>query len=222
MSHRRRPTPAGPNIPPPPTDPSGPGKSAAAAAAAKVLTQEAVTEALGADVPPREAAERITFATWAIVTGKSPGGIFNELPAVDDETAAKIAERLSERAEGTITVEDVRAAKTVEQLATTVREFLEAGELEGFVRTLRARKEGTNHVPVFVFHPAGGSTVVYEPLLAAARGRSGVRVGTRRGLDRGACRGVRAQADGTGRQGPYVLAGWSLGGALAYACAVGG
>ena len=130
--------PAGPNIPPPPTDPSGPGKSAAAAApaqsaaaaaAAKVLTQEAVTEALGADVPPREAAERITFATWAIVTGKSPGGIFNELPAVDDETAAKIAERLSERAEGTITVEDVRAAKTIEQLATTVREFLEAGEL---------------------------------------------------------------------------------------------
>ena len=39
-----------------------------------------VTEALGADVPPREAAERVTFATWAIVTGKSPGGIFNALP----------------------------------------------------------------------------------------------------------------------------------------------
>lgn len=45
-------------IPPPPTDPSGPAKAApakptatAAAAAAKVLTQEAVTEALGADVP---------------------------------------------------------------------------------------------------------------------------------------------------------------------------
>ena len=75
-------------------------------------------------MPPREAAERVTFATWAIVTGKSPGGIFNELPAVDDDTAAKIAERLSERAEGHITGEDVRAARTVEQLASTVREFL--------------------------------------------------------------------------------------------------
>ena len=68
--------------------------------AAQVLTQEAVTEALGADVPPREAAERVTFATWAIVTGKSPGGIFNALPALDDETAEKMAQRLSERAEG--------------------------------------------------------------------------------------------------------------------------
>ncbi len=38
--------------PAPPSDPSGPSKATAAAAAAKVLTQEAVTEALGADVPP--------------------------------------------------------------------------------------------------------------------------------------------------------------------------
>lgn len=80
-------------VPPPPTNPEGPAKAkaTAAAAAAKVLTQEAVTEALGADVPPRDAAERVTFATWAIVTGKSPGGIFNELPALDDETAGKLA-----------------------------------------------------------------------------------------------------------------------------------
>ena len=214
--------PAGPNIPPPPTDPSGPGKSAAAAAAAKVLTQEAVTEALGAEVPPREAAERITFATWAIVTGKSPGGIFNELPAVDDETAAKIAERLSERAEGTITVEDVRAAKTIEQLATTVREFLEAGELEGFVRTLRAPKEGTNHVPVFVFHPAGGSTVVYEPLLKRLPADVPV-YGLERvegSIEERAAEYVPKLME-LGGKGPYILAGWSLGGALAYACAVG-
>ncbi|BBZ78294.1 polyketide synthase [Mycolicibacterium anyangense] len=226
--------PAGPAIPPPPTDPSGPGagksagaseatgKSAAAKAAAKVLTQEAVTEALGADVPPREAAERVTFATWAIVTGKSPGGIFNELPAVDDETAGKIAQRLSERAEGTITVEDVRAAKTIEELATTVREFLEAGELEGFVRTLRAPKEGSKHVPVFVFHPAGGSTVVYEPLLKRLPADTPV-YGLERvegSIEERAAEYVPKLMEINGK-GPYILAGWSLGGALAYACAVG-
>ncbi|MCI4674253.1 polyketide synthase Pks13 [Candidatus Mycolicibacterium alkanivorans] len=213
---------AGPNIPPPPTDPSGPGKSAAGAAAAKVLTQEAVTQALGADVPPREAAERVTFATWAIVTGKSPGGIFNELPAVDDDTAAKIAERLSERAEGNITVEDVRAATTIEQLATTVRQFLEAGELEGFVRTLRAPKEGTRHVAVFVFHPAGGSTVVYEPLLKRLPADTPV-YGLERvegSIEERAAEYVPKLMEMNGK-GPYLLAGWSLGGALAYACAVG-
>ena len=73
-----------------------------------MLNQQAVAEALGSDVPPRDAAERVTFATWAIVTGKSPGGIFNALPTLDDETAEKMAQRLSERAEGTITVEDVQ------------------------------------------------------------------------------------------------------------------
>lgn len=148
--------PAGPAVPPPPTNPSGPAgpsQATAAAAAAKVLTQEAVTEALGADVPPRDAAERVTFATWAIVTGKSPGGIFNELPAVDDATATKLSERLSERAEGIVTVEQVRAAKTIEALSTIVRDQLEDGVVDGFVRTLRPAKQGGPQVPLFVFHP---------------------------------------------------------------------
>ena len=224
--------PLGPDIPPPPTDPSGPGAPAAtaaadtpAAAAAKVLTQQAVVDALGADVPPREAAERVTFATWAIVTGKSPGGIFNPLPKVDDDIAAKIAARLTERCEGTITVEDVRAATTIEELATTVREHLEAGELDGFVRTLRARKagpEGEARVPVFVFHPAGGSTVVYEPLLKRLPEDTPM-YGLERvegSIEERAAEYVPKLLE-MGGKGPFILAGWSLGGVLAYACAIG-
>ncbi|HKV17981.1 MAG TPA: polyketide synthase Pks13, partial [Mycobacterium sp.] len=213
-------------IPPPPTDPSGPkangnGQQSAAALAAEVLTQEAVTEALGADVPPREAAERVTFATWAIVTGKSPGGIFNALPKVDDETAEKIAARLSERAEGTLTVDDVKNSPTIEALATIVREHLEAGELDGFVRVLRAPKEGSRAIPVFVFHPAGGSTVVYEPLLKRLPADTPMY-----GIER-----VEGSVEERAAEylpklmemhdGPFILAGWSLGGALAYACAIG-
>jgi polyketide synthase 13 len=226
-------TPPAPSIPPPPTNPSGPNangdKSPAALAALGphaerrgVLTQEAVTEALGADVPPREAAERVTFATWAIVTGKSPGGIFNELPSLDDETAAKMAERLSERAEGTITAEDVKNSKTIEALASIVREHLEAGEIDGFVRTLRARKEGSDRTPVFVFHPAGGSTVVYEPLLKRLPPDIPMY-----GFERveGAIEERAAEylpkLQELGGNGPFVLVGWSLGGALAYACAIG-
>ncbi|WP_322789306.1 polyketide synthase Pks13 [Mycolicibacterium sarraceniae] len=208
-------------IPPPPTDPSGP-KSTAAAAAAKVLTQEAVTEALGADVPPRDAAERVTFATWAIVTRKSPGGIFNELPALDDETATKMAGRLSERADGTITVEDVKSAKTIEELATTVRNQLEDGVVDGFVRVLRARQEGSTKTPVFVFHPAGGSTVVYEPLMKRLPADTPI-YGLERvegSIEERAAEYVPKLMEINGA-GPYILTGWSLGGALAYACAVG-
>ncbi|MGE0215694.1 polyketide synthase Pks13 [Mycolicibacterium sp.] len=227
--------PSGPSVPAPPTDPSGPSaerssgsdvssreRSSVAGLAAKVLTQEAVTEALGADVPPRDAAERVTFATWAIVTGTSPGGIFNELPTVDDAVATKIADRLSERAEGTITAEQVGAARTIQDLATVVRDVMDAGEVDGFVRTLRARPEGSNRVPVFVFHPAGGSTVVYEPLMKRLPPDTPVY-----GIER-----VEGSVEERAREyvpklreiqgeGPFILAGWSLGGALAYACAVG-
>ena len=216
-----------PDVPPPPTNPAGPNAPALpaqspTAVAGKALSQQAVVEALGTDVPPREAAERITFATWAIVTGKSPGGIFNELPKIDDETAAKIAARLSERAEGTITVEQVKTATTIEELATDVREYLEAGELEGFVRTLRAPKEGVDSVPIFVFHPAGGSTVVYEPLVKRLPPDNPV-YGLERveGSIEERARQYVPKLQEIGGNGPFVLAGWSLGGALAYACAVG-
>jgi len=212
------------DIPPPPTNPAGPDSPAAQpdlAAAAAVLNQQAIAEALNSDVPPRDAAERLTFATWAIVTKKSPGGIFNALPALDDDTATQLAHRLSERAEGTITVDDVRFAPTIEALATTVREFLEAGEIDGFVRTIRAA-EGAGQIPVYVFHAAGGSTVVYEPLLnrlPAGTPMYGLeRVeGT---IEERAAIYVPKLLELNGDK-PFILAGWSLGGALSYACAIG-
>lgn len=216
--------PSAPSIPAPPTDPSGPtgAKPSAAGLAAKVLTQEAVTEALGADVPPRDAAERVTFATWAIVTGKSPGGIFNELPSIADDVAEKIAARLSERADGTVTAEQVRAARTIQDLSVAVRDEMDSGEVDGFVRTIRARQEGSNRIPVFVFHPAGGSTVVYEPLLKRLPADTPM-YGFERvegSVEERAAEYIPKLREIQG-DGPYILVGWSLGGALAYACAIG-
>lgn len=223
--------PSGPAVPPPPTNPSGPAAAqptqSAAAAAAEALNQKAVAEALNSDVPPRDASERVTFATWAIVTGKSPGGIFNALPSITDEQAEKMAVRLSERAEGTITTDDVKKAQTIEELSTTVREFLEAGQLDGFVRVIRPA-ENDDQVPVFVFHAAGGSTVVYEPLLNRLPAGTPM-IGLERvegSIEERAAQYVPKllELNGwvDGKKGkPFILAGWSLGGALSYACAIG-
>jgi polyketide synthase 13 len=212
-------------IPPPPTDPSGPsgnGVKSNLTGAAETLSQEAVAKALNSDVPPRDAAERVVFATWAIVTGKSPGGIFNPLPKLDQDAATKMAQRLAERAEGPISAEDVLTSETIEALAEKVRAYFESGQIDGFVRTLRARADDDSKVPVFVFHPAGGSTVVYEPLLNRLPADTPMY-----GLERveGTVQERAAQYvpkllemnDGK----PFILAGWSLGGALAYACAIG-
>ncbi|MUL66257.1 polyketide synthase [Mycobacterium sp. CBMA 234] len=223
--------PSGPAVPPPPTNPSGPAAAqpakSATAVAAEVLNQKAVADALNSDVPPRDASERVTFATWAIVTGKSPGGIFNALPSITDEQAEKMATRLSERVEGTITADDVKKAQTIEELSTTVREFLESGELDGFVRVIRAA-ENDDQIPVFVFHAAGGSTVVYEPLLNRLPAGTPM-IGLERvegTIEERATQYVPKllELNGwvDGKKGkPFILAGWSLGGALAYACAIG-
>ncbi len=76
--------------------------------------------------------------------------------------------------------------------------------------------------PVFVFHAAGGSTVVYEPLLKRLPADTPMY-----GFERveGTVEERAAQylpkLRELGGDGPFILAGWSLGGVLAYACAIG-
>ena len=86
--------PAGPDILPPPTKPAGPRRpgcgpiNTAAGAAAKVLTQQAVVDALGSDVPPRAKPPSGSPSPHLGDRDRwSPGGIFNELPKIDDDTA---------------------------------------------------------------------------------------------------------------------------------------
>ncbi|WP_280468493.1 polyketide synthase Pks13 [Nocardia cyriacigeorgica] len=173
------------------------------------------------DVPPRDAAERLTFATWAVVTGKSAKGIFNTLPILDEDTAEKLAARLTERVGAEVTIDDVLDSETIEELADVVRRLQDSGaDVDGFIRPLRPRAEGSNAVPVFVFHPSGGNTLVYEPLLKKLPETTPMY-----GLER-----VDGEIDERARQyvpelrkiqgdGPYVLYGWSLGAVLAMAVA---
>ncbi|MGZ8177534.1 polyketide synthase Pks13 [Williamsia sp. SKLECPSW1] len=217
-------TPAQDPTPAPEAAPDSDQPTDAPAAPAALVDQAAVAAAAGADVPPRDAAERLTFGVWTKVTGSSPGGIFTKLPVLDEDTAEKLTERLSERAGGEIDIEDVLDAETIEDLATYVREHLEGGAVDGFVRYLRTPEgsdtAGSPKPPLLLFHPAGGSSMAYEPLLKRLPEDQPVI-----GFDR---------VEGTIAErveqylpkllevvpsGPYILAGWSLGGALAYGCA---
>ncbi|MEV0029266.1 polyketide synthase Pks13 [Nocardia sp. NPDC050793] len=189
----------------------------APAEAAAMFGGQEQSSATEDDVPPRDAAERLTFASWAVVTGKSAGGIFNTLPILEEEVAEKLAARLTERVGAEITLDDVLDCETIEQLADVVRQLQDSGaDVDGFVRPLRAPAEGSNAVPVFVFHPAGGNTLVYEPLLKRLPADTPMY-----GFER-----VEGSIEERARQylpelrkiqgnGPYVLYGWSLGAVLA-------
>lgn len=172
--------------------------------------------ATGGGVAPRDASERLVFATWAKVTGKAAPGVTSELPSIDEEQARGIAERLSERSGAKVSAEDVLAADTLEPLSEKVRSSLES-EVEGNIRVLRARPEGSTRPAVFLFHPAGGSSVVYAPLMRRLPEDVPV-YGVERLegelADRAASylEEIIELADGQ----RVVLGGWSFGGALAY------
>ncbi|GAB90550.1 polyketide synthase Pks13 [Gordonia rhizosphera] len=190
--------------------------------------QAAVAEATGADVPPRDAAERLTFGVYAVVTKKSAGGVFNKLPVLEEEVAKDLTDRLNERTGGDIDVEDILDSESIEEMSNYVREFLDSGaHTDGFLRYLRlidGKKTydtaAGDRVPALLFHPAGGNTSAYEALLKRLPDDQPVI-----GFDR-----VEGTIEERVRQylprlrevqphGPYVLIGWSLGGALAYGCA---
>lgn len=174
----------------------------------------AKARAKGVGVAPRDASERMVFGAWAKYAGAAAAGVTSELPEVSEKVAAEIAAHLSERSGIEVTAADVRGAATLEPLANLVREGLET-EVEGNIRVFRDGSAQRN--PVFCFHPAGGSSVVYAPL--ARRLDEDVPVyGVERlegSLEERAAQYVKdieELADGR----KVILAGWSFGGALAY------
>ncbi len=189
-----------------------------------------MAEAAGSDVPPRDAAERLTFAVYATITGKSAGGIFNKLPVLSEETAQKLTDKLNERTGGDVDVEDVLDSETIEEMADYVRSYLDAGAAtDGFLRYLRLVPDGKKSydtsagdpVPVLMFHPAGGNTSAYEALLKRLPDDQPV-IGFDRGVEGPIDERVREYLPKLREvqpHGPYVLVGWSFGGALAYGVA---
>ena len=166
----------------------------------------------GVGVAPRDASERMVFGTWATFTGKAAAGVTSALPQVSDEIAEKIAERLTERAGIEVTAQQVQEAEALENLADLVREGLET-EVEGNIRVLRE----ADGPAVFMFHPAGGTTVVYQPLtrrLPADVAVYGVERIEGSLEDRAAAYIEDILHYARGRK--VVLGGWSFGGALAY------
>lgn len=200
-----------------PAEPVAPAATAAPAAPTESAAPSASAAfAGGPAVAPRDASERMVFGTWASITGAAVPGVTSPLPTIDDATAEKIAARLSERSGATISAAQVREADSLEPLADLVRKAFET-DVDGNIRVLRARSEGSTRPAVFMFHPAGGSTVTYRPLTRRLPEDVPVygverREGSLEERAAGYLADIRTYADGH----PVILGGWSFGGALAY------
>ncbi|NGN69789.1 non-ribosomal peptide synthetase, partial [Streptomyces sp. A7024] len=187
----------------------------------------APSEAATDRVLPRDAAERLVAHAWQHVAGGPPPGAEDDL-RLDDHPPAlrrRLAAELTERAGLPVTPDDLiddqhtrpvtpAAPVTVAAIAARLRPALEAADAEP-VRTLRG---GGTRPPLFLAHPAGGSSSVYRPLIS--------RIGDDRpcyGLERlpdlrDVPERAAAYADlirTTHPEGPWVVGGWSYGGLLA-------
>ena len=174
------------------------------------------SKASGVGVAPRDASERMVFATWATFTGAAAAGVTSDLPVITDEQAQQIAQRLTERAGVEITAQQIKDAETLEPLSDLVREGLES-EVEGNIRVLRE----ADGPAVFMFHPAGGTTVVYQPLMRRL-GEDVAVYGVER-LEGTLEERAAAYLDDIvkyARGRKVILGGWSFGGALAFEVAL--
>ncbi|MFG2385444.1 SDR family NAD(P)-dependent oxidoreductase [Streptomyces avermitilis] len=179
--------------------------------------------ALPTMLDPRDAAERLVAGVWSEILGRRPEGVNQDFVAAggDRRTAHDLVEGIRRRLDATaprLTTEHVLDHSTVATLADLIRPAVN-GTGESVLRVLRDVQPGTHRPALFIFHPAGGPTSVYLPLVQLLPTTQPVY-----GFDRvdslGTMEEKAAYYLGLIRelqpQGPYHLLGWSFGGCLAY------
>ncbi|MEX5637076.1 SDR family NAD(P)-dependent oxidoreductase [Parafrankia sp. FMc2] len=118
-----------------------------------------------------------------------------------------------------VSATELFAEPTVAAMADLLRDRFE-GDTGSPVRFLRPLGDGA---PLFLFHPAGGTSSVYHPLVSQLPDRLGCvgfeRLDEIRTVEQKAARYVELLREFQ-PTGPYRLAGWSFGGVLAYEAAV--
>ncbi|MCW2952563.1 MAG: polyketide synthase [Conexibacter sp.] len=168
-------------------------------------------------VAPRDAGERLVAAAWEEVLGRADFGVTDSCDEQDRDAAAadRVSELLSRRSGRLVSADQLLANPTIERQAALVREPDPASR-----SPLRLLREGDGAATsLFMFHPGGGDTLVYRQLVEQLD--PGLTVW---GLDRlSDVFTVEHRAERyvellrkTQSTGPYLLAGWSFGGALAY------
>ncbi|GHG07302.1 MULTISPECIES: type I polyketide synthase [Amycolatopsis] len=178
------------------------------------------------DEPPArgrawDAADRLVLRLWRQHTGTDAAGPHVRLTgtADPDRLARLLADGLAAELDTPVDPADLLRHDSLAAVADVARALLDTREERGPVHLLKPGDAGT--APLLLFHPGGSTCTVYRPLLD--RLPAGVPcVGFERvpgaGIEERVERLlplVRARVP----HGPYRLAGWSFGGALAYGLA---
>ncbi|MFJ8106832.1 SDR family NAD(P)-dependent oxidoreductase [Streptomyces sp. NPDC096132] len=182
------------------------------------------TPTLPSFLGPRDAAERLVASAWEEVLGQGPKDIREDFTAAggDRSAAAAMADairrRLGDETELSLTDDAVLAHGTVAAVAELIRHVVNRTGRSALT-ILRPALAGSQRPPLFTFHPAGGPTSVYLPLMELLPADQPVygleRVDELRTMEDKAAH-YRTLIRDVQQEGPYHLLGWSFGGCLAY------
>ncbi|WP_410565507.1 beta-ketoacyl synthase N-terminal-like domain-containing protein [Amycolatopsis sp. cmx-4-61] len=178
------------------------------------------------DEPPArgrawDAADRLVLRLWRQHTGTDAAGPHVRLTGTEEphRLARLLADDLTAELDTPVAPEDLLRHDSLAAVADVARALLDTREERGPVHLLKAGDAGT--APLLLFHPGGSTCTVYRPLLD--RLPDGVPCA---GFERVPGAGIEDRVErllplvrARVPHGPYRLAGWSFGGALAYGVA---
>ncbi len=180
-----------------------------------------------ARIEPRDEAEAVVWRLWADLLGHEDFGVTDDFFAIGGHSllATILITRLRKQLGMALSLQNLLQGPRVDLIAARIRDDATApapspgGASETLV-TLRAGRAGG---PVlFVVHPIGGDVLCYRDLAAALSPELTV-IGIRSQQPNGRQPSVRDLAEAYVQEvlrvqpdGPYRLAGWSMGGVVAY------
>jgi thioesterase domain-containing protein/acyl carrier protein len=176
-----------------------------------------------ASVAPRDELERELASIWAEVLGVSSVGVTDSFFALGGQSllAVRLVARLQERLGRAIPLAALFEGPTIEELAARLR----AGASAPVRRNLLTLQPEGRRTPTFWVHPVGGNVLCYAELarhLGPGRPFHALRAtgldGREPPLDsvEEMARRYVEQVRAVQPEGPYLLGGWSLGGAVAF------
>ena len=186
----------------------------AAASSARPSVTAPPTAGQARGVLPRDAAERLVAQTWQAESGDLTAGVCDKLEVLTErpDLAAALVRALSEQLQRPVpALAAPTAQSTLADVANHIRPLLEE-PVDGPVRVLQ--QHGARS-PLFLIHPAGGSTAVYRALVQRLGADQPV-YGLERLTDAPEVRDQAAEYARVIRSlhpsGPWVVGGWSFGG----------
>ncbi|MEV7098233.1 type I polyketide synthase [Amycolatopsis sp. NPDC051045] len=180
---------------------------------------------LSRELAPRgrawDAADRLVLRLWRQHTGTDAAGPHARLTGTrePEQLARLLADGLTAELDTPVDPAELLRHDSLAAVADVARALLDTREERGPVHVLKPGDEGT--APLLLFHPGGSTCTVYRPLLD--RLPAGVPCV---GFERVPGAGIEERVErllplvrARRPHGPYRLAGWSFGGALAYGVA---